>query len=180
MNFIGQKGQDEWVIKDIFDYKRDGYFVDLAAYDGVDCTNTLLMEQELGWTGICIEANPIWFSALSENRTCYLSNDVIDFKDGNEVVYRIDNGGLAGIVDEDTDNNTKYRAHELQSATLIRRQTRTLEYILRQFNAPDVIDYLSLDVEGAETRVLKNFPFDKYIQDWLMPAHTHQKNSTYL
>ena len=69
---------------------------------------------------------------------------------------------MAGIVDEDTDNNTKYRAHELQSAILIRRQTKTLETILKQFNAPTIIDYLSLDVEGAETRVLKNFPFDKY------------------
>ena len=29
-------------------------------------------------------------------------------------------------------------------------------------NAPKVIDYLSLDVEGAELEVLKNFPFKKY------------------
>ena len=29
-------------------------------------------------------------------------------------------------------------------------------------NSPKIIDYLSLDVEGAETRILERFPFDKY------------------
>ena len=31
-----------------------------------------------------------------------------------------------------------------------------------EFNAPETIDYLSLDVEGAETRILRGFPFHKY------------------
>ena len=30
------------------------------------------------------------------------------------------------------------------------------------FDAPKVIDYLSLDVEGAETYIMRDFPFDKY------------------
>ena len=34
MEFISQKGQDEWVIKEIFNYKKNGFFVDLAASDG--------------------------------------------------------------------------------------------------------------------------------------------------
>ena len=29
-------------------------------------------------------------------------------------------------------------------------------------NAPEVIDYFSLDVEGAETEILRNFNFNKY------------------
>ena len=42
------------------------------------------------------------------------------------------------------------------------KKTKTLEYILNKHNAPKVIDYLSLDVEGSETRILSNFPFNKY------------------
>ena len=41
-------------------------------------------------------------------------------------------------------------------------KTVTLEYLLEKFSAPRVIDYLSLDIEGAETDVFKNFPFSKY------------------
>ena len=42
-------------------------------------------------------------------------------------------------------------------------KTITLYQLLKKFSAPRVIDYLSLDIEGAETSVLKNFPFSKYI-----------------
>ena len=42
-------------------------------------------------------------------------------------------------------------------------KTRTLQSILDEVNAPRIIDYLSIDIEGAEIRVLKDFPFDKYI-----------------
>ena len=41
--------------------------------------------------------------------------------------------------------------------------TRTIFEILEKNNSPKIINYLSLDVEGSETVVLKNFPFNKYI-----------------
>lgn len=39
---------------------------------------------------------------------------------------------------------------------------RTIGSILTECNAPSVIDYLSLDIEGGEARALSVFPFDKY------------------
>ena len=42
------------------------------------------------------------------------------------------------------------------------KKTKTLEKILDENNAPEVIDYFSLDVEGAETEILRNFNFNKY------------------
>ena len=161
-SFASQKGQDEWVIKNIFNYKRDGYFVDLAAYDGIVMSNTIKLEKELGWTGICIEGHPDHFIKLSKNRNCHLSNEVIDYKNDNEVKFRIDALWTAGIVGEDMDNNIKHRPSKMIPKKTITVKTKTLEFILDKFNAPKTIDYLNLDVEGAETRVLKNFPFDKY------------------
>jgi hypothetical protein len=46
----GQARQDR-IVADLFSNKRDGYFVDLAAYDAVDHSNTLALERELGWKG---------------------------------------------------------------------------------------------------------------------------------
>ena len=41
LKFIGQKGQDEWIIDTIFKYKKNGYFIDLAATDGLKINNTV-------------------------------------------------------------------------------------------------------------------------------------------
>ncbi len=162
MKFIGQKGQDEWVIDTIFKYKTDGYFVDLAASDGIKINNTLLLERELNWNGICIEPNPQYYKKLKKNRSCNITDIVVDKDNDTEINFRIDNGELGGIVDNDTDNNEKYRGDQLKKAKILKLKTKTLEYILDYFHAPKIIDYLSLDVEGAEERILSNFPFDKY------------------
>jgi len=162
MKFIGQKGQDQWVIETIFNYKTNGYFVDLAATDGIHINNTLLLERELNWNGICIEPNPQYYDKLKKNRICNVTDIVIDKANDIEINFRIDNGELGGIVDNDTDNNYKIRGKELKKAKILKLKTKTLEYILEHFNAPKIIDYLSLDVEGAEERILSNFPFNKY------------------
>lgn len=162
MKFIGQKGQDEWVIDTIFNYKKNGFFVDLAATDGISINNTLILEKQLNWKGICIEPNPNYYEKLKKNRNCNITNIVVDKHNDIEINFRIDNGELGGIVDNNTDNNYKYRGNELKKATILKLKTKTLEYVLDNFNAPKIIDYLSLDVEGAEERVLSDFDFNKY------------------
>ena len=69
---------------------------------------------------------------------------------------------LAGIVGDDFDNNNKNREEELKSAEIIKLKTVRLEDLLLENNSPNHIDYLSLDVEGAEEFVLDTFNFNKY------------------
>ena len=161
-NIISQKGQDLWVIRDVFNYKRNGFFVDLAATDGIDMNNTILLEKELGWSGICIEPNPKYYQELIKNRNCMTLELVIDQDNDTEIMFRHDNNELGGIVSEDTDNSYRIRGGEIDETKLLKLKTKTLESVLDKLKAPKVIDYLSLDVEGAEERVLKNFPFDRY------------------
>lgn len=165
MKFISQKNQDEWVIKEVFNYKKNGFFIDLAASDGKSINNTYLLEKELNWNGICIEPNQKYFNKLKNNRNCILENTCVDYKN-HEIKFRFDNGSLGGIVDKDTDNNEKYRKTQLEKSFknkgIINMKTLTLEQILDKHNSPKVIDFLSLDVEGSETRILKYFPFNKY------------------
>ncbi len=44
----------------------------------------------------------------------------------------------------------------------VERQAIPLQELLAKHNAPRTIDYFSLDVEGYEYEVLRNFPFDEY------------------
>ena len=88
--------------------------------------------------------------------------ECIGSTDGQEVEFRIDNKLLAGIVGEQFDNNHFLREEELKTAEIINLKTRKLETILDENNAPKIIDYLSLDVEGAEEFILSSFNFEKY------------------
>jgi hypothetical protein len=42
------------------------------------------------------------------------------------------------------------------------RFTVRLEDVFRRYKVPLIIDYFSLDVEGAETYIMSSFPFDSY------------------
>jgi FkbM family methyltransferase len=165
MDFIGQKNQDEWVIKHVFDYKKNGFFVDLAATDGVYINNTYLLETELNWKGICIEPHPEYFPALKRNRECTVITKCVDYE-AHTIEFRTDNGYGSGVIDEDTDNNFTFRASAIEQSrknkSILKMQTTTLKQILDDSKAPRIIDYLSFDVEGCETRIMRNFPFEKY------------------
>ena len=127
----------------------------MAATNGIRGNNTYALEKQLGWKGICIEPNPCFHKELCENRNCTILKQCIDGTNDNTVDFRVDIGGNGGIIAKDTDNKTR-------TGRCVKMKTKTLESILDENNAPKIIDYLSFDVEGAETRILKTFPFEKY------------------
>lgn len=157
-------GQDDWILETVFPSKRKGFFVDLGAADGMLRSNTYRLEKERGWVGLCIEANPDYFSKLEESRRCTCINSCVDYK--RHTVDFIMAGEIGGIVDVDTDNSPEKQAEKInclkKQGKLIRLPTIPLWEIFEEFSAPASIDYLSIDIEGSETRALKQFPFDTY------------------
>jgi len=150
-----QAGQDLWVFGEVFDGKSEGFFLDIGAHDGVEISNSYVLEKRYKWNGICVEANPESFKRLKENRQATCINVCLDEKDGT--VSFAKRGMFGGIVSEDTDN--RLGVHD---SAVIKVRAVTLENLLRELNAPAEIDYLSIDIEGAEERVLKAFPFNRY------------------
>lgn len=164
MRYYGQKRQDQWVVEEVFPGKREGWFLDLAAATGVRNSNTVVLERELGWTGLAIEPNPVTFDALRKARTCQVCHTCIDADFG--VVDFLPNKGVGGIVADDTDNSPALRAALIdewrRDGRVLRLPTAPLATVLDTYGAPAVIDFFSFDVEGAETRILRTFPFDRY------------------
>lgn len=165
--FGDQKGQVDFLVNNVFDYekkglKKNGFFVDLACADGVTINNTYFLERCLGWNGILFEPNPEYKKKILEFRKSKLITDCVTDKVGEKIRFRIDNGMLGGIVSEETDNNNRFREKQLKKAKVIEIDTTTLENELDKIHAPNIIDFLSLDVEGAEWIVMRSFPFDKY------------------
>lgn len=156
---LSQAGQDFWVFGEVFNGKCNGYFLEVGAAHGHALSNTFLLEKRYHWRGLCIEANPILFRDLKHTRSAICLNLCLDSTEG-EVDFLI-RGMVGGIIDKNTDNESKYFASEHKD--IVKVKTKTLYSILKAQNAPNVIDYFSLDVEGAEERVLSTFPFNEYI-----------------
>ena len=153
MQFYSQIGQDQWV-NSILNGKKDGYFIELGACDGLIYSNTLYFEKYLNWNGICIEPNNNYYNDLNKNRKCHISHDLVFSHENIEVDFSLCDA-VSGIIDENIGPFT-------QKKEVIKKKTTTLTKILNEFNAPNIIDYLSLDVEGQEYNILKTFNFEKY------------------
>ena len=151
---MSQVGQDYWVYGEVFNEMKSGYFLDIGAHDGVGLSNTFLLETRYRWKGLCIEANPETYSDLKRNRTCLCINACVDSEEST-VTFAL-RGVMEGIVSGDCDNNDSagFRTVEIKAMSL--------SEILLEHDAPQVIDYLSIDIEGAEDRALLSFPFSHF------------------
>eukprot|EP00581_Thalassiosira_minuscula_P014384 CAMPEP_0183729176 /NCGR_PEP_ID=MMETSP0737-20130205/29877_1 /TAXON_ID=385413 /ORGANISM="Thalassiosira miniscula, Strain CCMP1093" /LENGTH=311 /DNA_ID=CAMNT_0025961307 /DNA_START=180 /DNA_END=1115 /DNA_ORIENTATION=+ len=143
---------------DAEELNRAPFFVDLAANDAVTFSNTLTLERH-GWDGLCLEPNPQYWFKLAAFRKCTIVGTFVggtQEEDGKEIDVYLPTGGrgvFGGIVADDMDNTGGANA---------KRNLVSLLTIFQETNVPKVIDYLSLDVEGAEFLVMSSFPWDQY------------------
>lgn len=162
--WTSQVGQDRTITK-IFQNKKGGFFIDLAANDAVEFSNTLTLEQEFNWDGLCIEANPKYYYMLYQ-RKCMVIQAAVGKRDDDKIAFAM-RDGFGGLVGTRFDN---IWASEIENVTTV-----SLQRLLHDMNAPRVIDYLSLDIEGAEEFVFETFPWDRY-QILLMTVERPKNN----
>ena len=78
---LSENGQ-EWFVLDKLHYKRDGYFVDIGAGDGIVGSNTFVLEKFYDWKGICVDPNPAFLKSLCGSRDTVISDLAIWDKSG--------------------------------------------------------------------------------------------------
>jgi hypothetical protein len=89
----------------------------------------------------------------------------------------LDAGPLGGTVAEYDPYLFRYatergvRADGSGKPVRVSRPARTIRSVLYEYRAPSVIDYWSLDTEGAELTLLQSFPFDAYTVRVLTVEH---------
>jgi FkbM family methyltransferase len=143
MQFIGETGQDKWVVE-FFNAKRNGYFVDVGAYDGVEGSNTLYLEKILGWNGICVETFLSHFNIMRMARKCILENVAVWSKPTT-------------LFFQPQNHTTRDNQQGIPS------RATTLAELFKKHKTPKIIDYINLDIEGSEYEALLGFPFDTHI-----------------
>ncbi len=170
---VSQLGQDLWVLEQT-GYKTGGFFVEFGATDGVLLSNTLLLETEFGWNGICAEPNPAFLRKLRRNRSCTVAPDCIMGQSGQTVEFILADefGGIAKFAD--SDQHAARRAAFRENDNVVTLQSISLDDFLKKYDAPRTIDYLSIDTEGSEYDILSSFPFE----DWNIRLMTVEHNFT--
>lgn len=155
-----QLGQDAlvlWLLKQ----KSNGYFIEFGAADGLTISNTFLLEKEYNWSGIVCEPARIYQDRLRANRKC----TVVD-----KCVYTITGDVINFFESEHEELSTisSYKNFDIHSTSRINGQTYEVETIslsdlFNSFSVPDVIDYLSIDTEGSEFDIIKEYDFSRHI-----------------
>ncbi len=158
--YHSEHGQDCWLEENIFKGKRNGVFVEFGAIDGLLYSNTLFFEREREWDGLLIEANPRSFCGLLDSgRRAAKVGVAIGQTHGvhafTEVASITGWSGLSIYMDPRHDARIW---NEGVATRTFYVPVLPLADVLRSCGLHQ-IDYMSIDVEGAELAILGEFPF---------------------
>jgi len=158
-----QDQEDQFLVNKYFKGLCGGTYVELGGLDGVRFSNSHLFHHGLDWKGVLIEPNPKSFASLQGNRP---NDDTFNFavcSHSSEVTFvNSGEGAVTGILEFMAPSFVSTWHPENAEHTKIRCEP--LSNILEQSalrTETQMIDFLSLDVEGAEFEVLKTIDFDK-------------------
>ena len=160
-NFFSQFGQDKIIKNYFFQNKKNGFFVEIGAFDGVLGSNCIHFEKSMNWEGIAIEPSKIQFEKLSKNRNCKVLNAAISSTEKDVEFIEVIEGltQMSGIDDDNYSAKLIIENNKKNKFNKNKMKTSTFEKSI----LTKEIDYLSIDIEGAELDVLKSINFQEYI-----------------
>jgi len=171
--FIPRPQPTDFTLEYFKDKHGFGFFIDVGAHDGITWNNTVALSDFLFWDGICIEANPKVFNELVEHR---INNTCLNIgssdTNGQMLFWKINGYAemLSGFYD-DYDSLHIDRIHRdiqqhggnIEKINIqVERLETTIDNYKYNHQKINQIDYLSIDVEGAELKVLQGLNLNKY------------------
>lgn len=166
--------QDLWILYKTSE-KHGGYFVEFGACDGHALSNTLLLEKGYGWTGLLAEPNPTWHAALDANRTAAISKKCVHHVTGERIEFSCSTIPELSRIADLVPNDIHERNGNRQEAERVEVETVTLHDLLLEVDAPNRIDYLSVDTEGSELEILSAFDFSSFRFDFMTIEHSGEE-----
>jgi len=156
-----QLGQDFFALA-ATTQSQSNFFVEIGGGDPIIASNTYLLQENFGWSGIIVEPNPELVKKTIDIRC----------KDGKVSVYPfalsnrngVENflpSGMLGTFERfiDGDFHSKQRNKLKKSQGLISVETKTPQTFIEECRIKQ-IDFLSLDTEGSEWEIISNWPFE--------------------
>jgi FkbM family methyltransferase len=156
------ENNDIWVLQ-VLKQKFSGVFIEAGPAGKSNCVT---LEKYFSWSGVCIEPHTRSFNILLKekrqtpiNKCLHYYNGQTDFYECYDKEKRLAYEQLSGIPDY---IEPRWIDIVKEYGTVVKKECITLEQVIIDHNLPTTIDFLQMDIEGAELEVLKSFPFNKY------------------
>ena len=151
-------GGIDLLILNIFKNQKNGFYLDIGCGHPIKNNNTYLLNKK-GWSGINIdldEENIDLFNSYRK-KDVNLATAVSD-KEGESDLYFYHSKSALNTISKENADFQKAKVSAIKKI-----KTQTINKIIENSPFKDrKIDFLSIDVEGSEFAILKNFDFSKY------------------
>jgi FkbM family methyltransferase len=131
----------------------NGTFMELGANDGLQQSNTYMLEREYGWSGVLIEASPPLAAECAANRP-----------DAKVVCAVLNSAALAGVPLAVTDRDLM----GIVGPGRVMAASTTLSLIIEHVLSGHPPDLISIDVEGFELQVLAGLDLERHSPRWIL------------
>lgn len=132
-----------------------GYYIEIGAYNGKSQNSTIVLEKA-GWDGVCVEALPDNFRKLKKNRNCKCIEGAVYNRKGSITFVDVGTPGWSGI--KETHQDKHKQRYNNENYTEITVPCITFDSVAEKTD----IDYLQIDVEGAEIAILNSINWNKF------------------
>ena len=145
----------------------DKTFLEFGATDGLELSNSFMLENTLNWSGVLSEPSPQWHEVLQENRKytkiikkCIWSESgkILDF-------FMSDRGNFSTLnefIDSDRYSMPLNTESRKKAGKLITVETISLNDVIKEYFNNTSPSYISIDTEGSEFKILESFNFENY------------------
>lgn len=159
--FFSQEGEDI-LLQRIFERKSKGFYVDIGAHHPQRFSNTYLFYLK-GWRGINIDAMPGSMDEFKHLRPLDINLEfAISHSNQSLVYYQFNESALNGFSEEISKQRDGIRGEYFITGTKEIQTYRLSEVLDKYLPSEQVIDFMSIDVEGLDLEVLKSNDWCKY------------------
>lgn len=151
-----------------------GFFVEFGATNGVTLSNTHILEKEFGWSGILCEPAKQWQDELQANRRARIDTRCVYSSSDELVAFSETSIKELSTISSFLKSDSNKFLRKPVSTYLV--PTVSLFDLLSHYGAPQHIDFLSIDTEGSEYEILRNFDLDKYTFGLICVEHNFSAN----
>ena len=153
-----QWGEDKY-ITNFFKDKSNGIYLDIGCFHPLMYSNTCLLHRK-GWRGINIDINPtsIDLFNIARPKDINLCTTINQTKEVFEIYYD-DPFSPVNTLDKQFYENLKNKSEKERKKLTV--ESKSIKEILDISKIKQNIDFINLDVEGMDLKILKNIDFNQ-------------------
>jgi FkbM family methyltransferase len=158
---FSQEGEDR-ILQRIFENQEKGFYVDIGAHHPQRFSNTYLFYLK-GWRGVNIDAMPGSMDEFKHLRPLDINLEfAISNSNQSLIYYQFNEPALNGFSEEISKQRDGIRGEYFITGTKEIQTYRLSEVLDKYLPSEQVIDFMSIDVEGLDLEVLQSNDWCKY------------------